>query len=158
MRRVVLLAVLVTSAVGCAGGESSPRPTPRPTAELDAFILETLEAAHFAGLSAAVVRDGEIVWTGEYGWRNVADALPVTPQTQFETASISKTIVCATVLQLWEQGLLDLDADIDTYLPISIRNPAHPSTPITMRQLLVHTSSISDEGMPDELYTADADA
>ncbi len=58
-------------------------------------------------------------------------------------ASISKTITATAVMQLWEQGLFELDDDVNDYLPFNVRNPNHPDVPITFRMLLTHTSSIN---------------
>src|SRR5262249_50064954 len=52
----------------------------------------------------------------------------------------------AAVMKLWEEGSLDLDADVNIYLPFPVRNPRHSSEKITLRQILTHTSSIRDRG------------
>lgn len=64
--------------------------------------------------------------------------------TKYRIASISKTITAIAVMQLVEQNLLDLDADINTILGYSVQNPNHPTIPITSRMLLSHTSTIID--------------
>jgi CubicO group peptidase (beta-lactamase class C family) len=77
-----------------------------------------------------------------YGFADIAQQEPATPDTPFYLASISKTFTATAVMQLWEQGFLDLDDDIDEYLPFSVRNPNFPDVPITFRMLLDHGSSI----------------
>ena len=68
----------------------------------------------------------------------------MTSDTLFELASISKTVIAAAVMQLWEQGRLDLDKDVNSYLPFQVVNPHVPDVPITTRMLMTHTSSITD--------------
>lgn len=72
--------------------------------------------------------------------RNINSTL----DTKYRIASVSKTITAIAVMQLVEQNLLDLDADISTILGYSVQNPNHPTIPITSRMLLSHTSTIID--------------
>jgi CubicO group peptidase (beta-lactamase class C family) len=78
------------------------------------------------------------------GWADRENDVRVTPQTVFMLASVSKTVTCAAVMSLVEDGDLDLDADINDYLPFEVRIPAAPNAPITTRMLLIHTSAIRD--------------
>jgi CubicO group peptidase (beta-lactamase class C family) len=59
-------------------------------------------------------------------------------------ASVSKTVTCAGIMALVEEGILDLDADINDYIPFEVRTQAAPRVPITLRMLLTHTSAIRD--------------
>ena len=68
----------------------------------------------------------------------------VTPDDPVRVASVSKLIVAVGVMKLVEQGRLDLDADVSRWLGWSLRNPAFPDRPITLRMLLSHTSSVRD--------------
>jgi CubicO group peptidase (beta-lactamase class C family) len=70
----------------------------------------------------------------------------ITPDDPIRVASVSKIATALTVMRLVEQGKLDLDADVSAVLGWSLRNPAFPDRPITLRQLLSHTSSVRDEG------------
>ncbi len=69
----------------------------------------------------------------------------VTDRTCFRIASITKWVTAIGLMTLYDRGLLDLDADVSTYLPFKVRNPAFPDTPITARMLLSHTSSFSPD-------------
>ena len=69
------------------------------------------------GLSVAVARHGEIVWTQGFGWADVEGRMPVTPRTQFRLGSVSKTLTAAAVALLHERGRIDLDAPVQTYVP-----------------------------------------
>lgn len=130
-----------------AGVELEPEPEPDPEADaaLDADLEVLREAGAFPGLSAAIVKDGELVWAGAYGWADVENEIPVTTDTLFMIASISKTFVATSVMQLVEVGDLDLDADVSDVLPFWVESPHVPGTPITLRMLLTHTSSLRDD-------------
>jgi CubicO group peptidase (beta-lactamase class C family) len=137
--------VLIGGAVGAAV-VLAPRLRARgavPTG-LDRVIRELMAAGRLPGLSAAVVRGGEVVWSHGWGMANIAAGRRATPDTLFMLASVSKTVVATAVLQAIEDGLFDLDAHVNDVLPFRVRHPVHPDRPITVRQLLTHTSSIRD--------------
>jgi CubicO group peptidase (beta-lactamase class C family) len=113
-------------------------------AGLDAFVRTHMRIAHVPGLAACVVRGGDIVWAKGYGWANIAQRRRVTPDTDFMLASVSKTVMATALMQLVQQGRVDLQTDVDTYLPFRVRNPQHPGRSITPWMLLTHTSSIRD--------------
>jgi CubicO group peptidase (beta-lactamase class C family) len=112
--------------------------------DIDSFITATMDTFHIPGLSACIVRDGEIIWKGAYGYADIANNRQVTNSTLFKLASVSKPFTATALMQLWENGFFDLDEDINNHLPFSVRNPYHPDDPITFRMLLTHTSSIID--------------
>ena len=116
-----------------------------PQSDLDSYIKNQLNRAHIPGLSAAIVKDGKIAWAGAYGWALIGKQ-PVTTDTLFQLASVSKTIVAVAAMKAWEEGAFGLDDDINTYLPFKVRNPHAPDKPITARMLLTHTSSVRDRG------------
>lgn len=101
------------------------------------------------GLGVAVVKNGSLVYEKTLGSRyidneNRQNDLPMTRDTKLRIASISKTFVAVAVMQLTEQGKINLDEDISKYLGFSLRNPNYPDIPITSRMLLSHTSSLRD--------------
>ncbi|UCC78825.1 MAG: serine hydrolase [Candidatus Zixiibacteriota bacterium] len=112
--------------------------------DIDWFIETQMEMFHVPGIAACIVKDDSIDWTGSYGYANIEDSIHVADSTLFYLASISKTFVGVAMMKLWEDSLFALDDDINDYLPFSVRNPAHPSIPITFRMLMVHTSGISN--------------
>lgn len=112
--------------------------------ELDALILEQMGVAHVPGLAAAITRGDELLWARGYGLADIEASRPVTPDTPFMLASVSKTVITTAVMQAVEDGLVDLDTDIDTYLPFVVNPPNHPDDPITLRHLVTHTSAIRD--------------
>jgi CubicO group peptidase (beta-lactamase class C family) len=113
-------------------------------AGLDDYIRTQMETAHIPGLAACVIYDGDIVWAKGYGWADIEEGRRVTPDTDFMLASVSKTIVATAAMQQVEAGRLTLDGDVNSVLPFSVRNPTYPDDPITLFQLLTHTSSIDD--------------
>ena len=119
-------------------------PGPKNPTPLDNFILEGMKEAKVPGLAALTLKEGKIFWTGYYGWANIKEKRLVTQDTLFQVASISKTVTACMIMQQVEKGELDLDVDINTYLPFKVRNPKHADQPITLRQLLCHTSGIRD--------------
>ncbi len=133
------------------GGGERRRGRFRP-AELDVWIRGKMERDHIPGVGAAIVdRDG-VVWESAYGWADIEGRRPMTLDTLQNVASISKTFTTTAVLQLRDQGLLALDDDIGGYLPFRLRNPRHPSAPITIRHLMTHVSSLRDGTAYSRLY------
>ena len=119
----------------------------RPATVLQSLLDDPLHA--IPSLQVAVVRGGEVVYTGSFGFRYIdledsSKNLPVNNQTRFRVASISKLVVALGAMKLVEQGKLDLEADVSEYLGFRLRNPAFPQVPIPVRSLLSHTSSLCD--------------
>ena len=96
------------------------------------------------GLSVTLIKDGKTFWTFNYGYSNLSNKNPFDNSNIMNIGSISKTITATAILQLWEKGKIDIDSDVNRYLNFNVRNPNHQETPITIRQLLTHTSSIAD--------------
>jgi len=126
------------------------RPVP---GDLDTAIQEQLEAAKLPGAVVAVIQDNRIVFIKGYGYANLEQKRPVTPDTIFQIASVSKLVTATTLMRLYEQGKFGLDDDINAYLPFSVRNPQYPEASITFRMLLAHTSSIADGPSYESTYT-----
>jgi CubicO group peptidase (beta-lactamase class C family) len=103
-----------------------------------------LSALNVPGLAAAIVKNGRIVCTGTAGMANIEEGRPVTPDTLFLVASVSKTVTATALMQLYEEGRFHLDDNINDYLPFRVSVPAAPDAPITFHQLLTHTGSIDD--------------
>jgi CubicO group peptidase (beta-lactamase class C family) len=126
---------------------------------LDQFIAAQMTASHAPGLSAVIVKAGQIAWRGAYGFRDAAATSPVTSDTLFELASVSKTILSVAAMQLEEQGKLSLDGDINAALPFAVRNPGFPTQAISAHMLLGHVSSIADNWPIIEMHSVtDGDA
>ena len=118
----------------------------RPDGGVGARIEEYLSAAVEAGipgLTAAVVRDGEVVYEGAFGVRRLGGDEALTPDHVFHFASVSKPFVATAIVQLVEQGQIDLDDPVTDHLPY-FRLADDRYRGITIRQMLNHTSGMVD--------------
>jgi len=97
------------------------------------------------GASVIVVKDGELVVNKSYGYANFEKQLEVTPDTVFEWGSATKLLVWTSVMQLVEQGKLDLNEDIKTYLPSEFFKKLQSHKPITMLNLMHHDAGWEDK-------------
>lgn len=125
---------------------------------LDGFMTYAQRRGNIAGSVAVVVKDGAILFQKGYGHADVDGQVPVDPErTLFRPGSVSKLFTWTAVMQLVEQGLLDLDTDIDTWLDFRI--PARSDGPITLRHLMTHTAGFEESiralivTEPDELQS-----
>ena len=110
---------------------------------LDALIPSQLRNRDIAGAVVSVVKDGQVLFQKGYGYADVEAKKPVLPdQTLFRPGSISKLFTATAVMQLVEQGKLDLDGDINQYLDFAI--PKTYAQPVTLRQLLTHTGGFEE--------------
>src|SRR6478736_4900248 len=110
---------------------------------LDGFVPMQLEREDIAGAVVLVVKDGAILFAKGYGYSDVDKKAPVTVDaTLFRPGSISKLFTWTAVMQLVEQGKIDLDRDINEYLDFKI--PAKFGKPITMRNIMTHTSGFEE--------------
>lgn len=110
--------------------------------EMLAEIIKTSAEKYGAvGLQTAVIVNGKVTWTGQYGWAEL-NSRPMESDTLIRIASLSKTVVGLVTFRLIDDGLLSLDTDISEYLGFTVRNPSYPDTPITLRLLLSHRSGI----------------
>ncbi len=102
------------------------------------------------GLSVAVINDGEIEWARGFGVADVERQIPVTSDTLFQAASISKPIAAMVALDLVEEGKLALDGDVNNWLKSwKVGNSEFTeTTPITLRGLLTHTAGLNVHGFP----------
>ncbi len=119
---------------------------------LDSVIPDYMEKEPIPGMVVTVVKDGQVFFAKGYGYANVDQRVPVDPQqTLFRIGSTSKLFLWTAVMQLAEQGKLDLDADINRYLDFRI--PATFSEPITMKNLMTHTAGFEQSNIG--FYTYD---
>jgi len=115
-----------------------------PQDQLSTFIQNSMEVYHISGLSASVVVDGEVAWKGNFGMANIEKGIPVSDSTIFLLYSLSKPFTGAALMQLVEDGLLDLDAPVNDYLSFEVVHPDYPDSTITTRMLMGHVSGIHD--------------
>jgi CubicO group peptidase (beta-lactamase class C family) len=111
---------------------------------LDGFMPYALENGDVAGAVVAVVKNGEAMLVKGYGYSDVAARAPVDPQrTLFRPGSTSKLFTWTAVMQLVEQGKLDLDRNVNDYLDFRI--PDRDGTPITLRNIMTHTAGFEEQ-------------
>lgn len=117
------------------------------TAELDEMFGKIFKNYKVTGGELVVALDGEIVYQRNYGYAyTLYDKERVDDETYFKIASVTKMVTGIHVMQLVEQGKLDLDTDISEYLGYPVVNFYYPKVPITLRTLMSHTSSLSTKG------------
>ncbi len=145
MRRALRWWAAVAVALAASAAGAAP---PITGADLDAFfagaIGALMEQRHIPGAVAIVVKDGGLVWTRGFGVADLSTGRPVDPATTlFRVASVSKLFTATAVMQLVEQGRVDLDADVNGYLT-DLQVPAAFGKPVTLRNLLTHTAGFDD--------------
>ena len=120
-----------------------------PADSVDLFLAAKMRQLRIPGLQLAVVRHGQVVKSAQYGLASLQDSIPVTRTTRFSINSITKAFVGVAAMQLVEAGKLDLAAPASRYLP------GLPAAwqPVTVRQLLTHTSGLPDIMGEDDLVT-----
>jgi CubicO group peptidase (beta-lactamase class C family) len=137
-----------------------------PLLDLDVFMdelmLVQMEEQNIPNAAIAVVANGEVVFLRGYGYADLEQRTPVDPEkTLFRTGSVAKLITWTAVMQLVEQGILDLHTDVNEYLDFSIpshlihsRSSSAPS-PVTLAHLMTHTAGF--EAYPDAIFRLSAD-
>ena len=136
---------------GCTG--APPRPTNIARGDyapakqyLSATIRQDMAKHDVKGLSIALIDDQKVVWAEGFGYADVANRVPATANTVYRIGSISKLVTATEIMRLAEQGKVDLDKAITTYVPeFSIHNRFANSKPITLRALLAHHSGLPSD-------------
>jgi CubicO group peptidase (beta-lactamase class C family) len=145
-----LLRATVPAAAQAAADSVQPA-HPLERADLEAFfdgiIPLQLERSDVAGASVLVMKDGQVLLEKGYGYADLKAGKPVNPDsTIFRLASISKLFTWVSIMQLEEQGKVNLDTDVNQYLDFQIRPAPHSVSdkPITLRNLMTHTSGFEE--------------
>jgi CubicO group peptidase (beta-lactamase class C family) len=151
---LVLAAVLFSGPAGAvtqkpaaapvAAAPLSPQMTPADIeAFLDGLVPFEIESADIAGMTIAIVKDGKLLFAKGYGFSDAEKRIPVSPETTlFRTGSVTKLFTWTAVMQLVEQGKLDLDTDVNTYLDFKL--PAKFAKPVTLRNLMTHRGGFQE--------------
>ncbi|MFT5091760.1 MAG: CubicO group peptidase (beta-lactamase class C family) [Porticoccaceae bacterium] len=118
--------------------------------------MQTMRGDTYPSLSAVVVRDGEIVYQGAFGFEDTTTERPATTQTQYHVASVTKAFTASLAVILHEQGVVDLDQPVAKYLPdgVSISTTPEVGATITLRQLAVGTSGLP-RGVPGQVQSVE---
>ena len=113
--------------------------------ELDAYLEKLVNSGTPQGLSMAIVKNDSIVYSKGFGWADAPRKIQATPQSVYHWWSITKIPTAIAILQLQEQGKLQLDDPVSNYLSFfKVKYPSDKSSAITIRQLLTHSSGIPD--------------
>lgn len=136
------IGVLVLAIVLVAPAHAQTRA--QAIAKLDASIRRDMTAHHIPGLAIAIVGRKGLIWSAGYGFADLDSRRPMKADTIFPIASISKTVIAVAMMKAKEEGRLDLDRDINRYLPFRVSNPRVPDRTITLRELATHVSGIRD--------------
>jgi len=146
------MAVISKHAIAVTAVENTLRPAMyakgKPIAAMN--ILDRMKHYKVPGLSVAVIDKGEIAWAKGYGIKENGGSDPVTPETLFQAASISKPLTALGTLQLVEKGSLDLDSPINDKL-LSWKVPENEFSEkekVTLRHLLTHSAGLTVSGFP----------
>jgi CubicO group peptidase (beta-lactamase class C family) len=115
-----------------------------------AAVLEMMKKDSVPGVGVAVVVDGEMVWSEGFGFADVDRREPVTRETKFGIGSVTKSLTMALVGRLVEEGLVDLDAPVERYLP----EFPHKDSKISVRLIAGHLSGFDDSISAAQTYTS----
>jgi CubicO group peptidase (beta-lactamase class C family) len=140
----IALSVIVVGSIFVTGLLQQQDPTQQALSTLDLNILAVMNEQHIPGVAACAVKNGAVVWTESYGYADLEQNISVTSDTIFMLGSLSKIVTGIAFMQLFENGHIDLDDDINEYLPFEVVSPYYPETSITPRMLLSHVSGIRD--------------
>jgi CubicO group peptidase (beta-lactamase class C family) len=149
----LLLLIAAVSALPEDGNQISFTPSgPSDPAEvssfLDTIMPATLAKYNVPGVTVAVVKDGRLVVAKGYGYSNLSGRVPVdADMTSFRIGSVTKLFTWTAVMQLVDEGKIDLDADVNTYLADMKIPDTYPGRPVTMRNLMTHTAGFEDTGL-----------
>jgi CubicO group peptidase (beta-lactamase class C family) len=111
---------------------------------LDGYLPYALHVGDIAGAVVAIVKDGKVLTERGYGYSDVEKRIPVDPRrTLFRPGSVSKLFTWTAVMQLVEQGKIDLDADLNRYIDFKI--PERDGKPVTMRNVMQHTAGFEEQ-------------
>jgi CubicO group peptidase (beta-lactamase class C family) len=110
----------------------------------EADIQSIMKKLDVVGLSVAVVKHNNIIYTHSFGLKDIESNTALTDKNIFRIASISKSFSATSIMQLMEAGKLSLSDDFSNLVGFKIRNPKYPETVITLKMVMSHTSSIND--------------
>ncbi|WP_029285596.1 serine hydrolase [Pedobacter sp. R20-19] len=130
---LTMMLLLLQFNMACAQHESA-----------EADFEQVMSRFNAIGASVAVVKEGKIIYTHSFGFKDLENKTPLTDQDIFRIASISKSFSATSIMQLIEAGKLSLDDDFGDLVGFKIRNPKFPDLKITLKMALSHTSSLND--------------
>jgi len=137
-----LLVVELISPTNAMAKESSDSNISNIGSKIEQYVNEHSDTT--AGMSVAVFDGNDTIYRNSFGYMDVQNKVPVTEDTVMEWGSVSKLLVWISVMQLAEQGKINLEADINTYLPKGFLHNRKYDTPVTMRNLMNHDAGFEE--------------
>ena len=134
MKKLFILAAAVATLFACTSKEQ----------QFNQEVAAIMERNNNVGLALVAVNDGQVVLNERYGVKNLETGEPIAKDDIFRIASISKSFTATAIMQLVEQGKLNLQQDVSELVGFQVRNPKFPEKVITVEMLLSHTSSMND--------------
>lgn len=147
--KITLLAFAVFLFEACAGGRALPvqQKEHLTVAELESYLNGQVASGSPPGMSLVVVKDGKIIYQKGFGWADEPQKIPATAESVYHWWSITKIATAIAILQLQEQGKLQLEDTVHKFLSFfNVQYPSSSSRPVTIRHLLTHSSGLSDPG------------
>lgn len=138
MRLLILISLFI---YGCKSAQE-PQLSSKQAADIqiDSIFVDS----EISGMSILLIKNDKVVYEKSAGFANAKNQKNYTSQSIQNIASVSKTLIAVSIMKAIDQGKVELDADINKYLPFKVTNPKHPDAAITLRHLATHTSSIMD--------------
>lgn len=134
MKKLFIIAAALVTMVACTSKEQ----------QFNQEVAAIMERNNNVGLALVAVNDGQVVLNERYGVKNLETQEPIAKDDIFRIASISKSFTATAIMQLVEQGKLNLQQDVSELVGFKVRNPKFPEKVITVEMLLSHTSSMND--------------
>lgn len=131
---LLLAALMMIACLGAASAQGT----------MDEAVDQLFAGTKAVGGAFLVAKEGEVVYEHYYGVQQKTTQVPVSEQTYFRCASVTKLVTGIGLMKMMDEGLLAPDEDISTYLGYTVRNPRYPDTPITLRMLMSHTAGLNE--------------
>ncbi len=156
---LLIITCILLYLVGCTTRKKQSAPdqataNPALLDSLNAELNDLLHRSIIPGFSVSIVKNDKIVFAEGFGYADLKNKTPFTTKTINGIASISKTFIGLSIMQLVDKGKLSLDEPINTILPYKVINPFYPEEAITVRHLVTHTSTLSQEFDPEDVGEA----
>ncbi len=154
----ILVAIVAASTVAGRQQSQAADVMPQTVDEFKAAATQVLRDTGVPGAGISLVRSDGVEWEGGLGYADRDTQTPVTADTHFRVGSISKTFVAMALVQLAEDGVVDLDAPVEEIAPeVAIDNPWRDTDPVRIIHLLQHTAGFDDMQL-NERYVSEGEA
>lgn len=145
MKQLSLKILLFALVIGSLSAFNNKKENPNRVQSPESELVKIMDKFNAVGLSVAVVKNGDIIYSNSFGLKNIENNVPLKNNDLFRIASISKSFSATSIMQLVEAGKVSLNDDFSDLIGFKVRNPKYPNTVITLKMVLSHTSSINDK-------------